>query len=270
VLKEKEKVFYVPGPELAAIGNNNNGKVVTGTVTRAGIQCSCCDTAMPLPAFTSHAGAGAETLQPVWERLLLMSGKPLLRCVQEAWEKERVSTFRAEEKVKSVLEQDRQRSAQAKKKLLAANGNGSANSRQNRKGPLALKGTNGGGGDRSDDACGICADGGQLLCCDSCPSTFHPECLGVQVPKGSWVCHYCRCFVCLATDGDLATCQQCARKRKQSTMTMIMIDLLVCPWRRKLMKTTALTTALQITNTAAHRCSLATRSAPTVAKPARR
>jgi hypothetical protein len=268
VLKEKEKVFYVPGPELAAIGNNNNGKVVTGTVTRAGIQCSCCDTAMPLPAFTSHAGA--ETLQPVWERLLLMSGKPLLRCVQEAWEKEHVRTFRAEQKAKAALEQDRQRSAQAKKKLLAANGNGSANSRQNRKGPLALKGTNGGGGDWSDDACGICVDGGQLLCCDSCPSTFHPECLGVQVPKGSWVCHYCRCFVCLATDGDLATCQQCARKRKLSTMTMIKIDLLVCPWRRKLMKTTALTTALQITNTAAHRCSLATRSAPTVAKPARR
>ncbi|XP_051228527.1 uncharacterized protein [Lolium perenne] len=213
VLKEKEKVFYVPGPELAATGNNSNGKVVTGTVTRAGIQCSCCDTAMPLPAFTSHAGA--ETLQPVWERLLLMSGKPLLRCVQEAWEKEHVRTFRAEQKAKAALEQDRQRSAQAKKKLLAANGNGSANSRQNRKGPLALKGTNGGGGDRSDDACGICADGGQLLCCDSCPSTFHPECLGVQVPKGSWVCHYCRCFVCLATDGDLATCQQCTRKHHQ-------------------------------------------------------
>jgi hypothetical protein len=135
--------------------------------------------------------------------------------VQEAWERERVRTFRAEEKAKAALEQDRERSAQAKKKLLL-------NRRQNRKGGLSVEGVNGGGGggDRSDDACGVCADGGQLLCCDSCPSTFHPECLGVQVPEGSWVCHYCRCFMCLASDGvhggGLATCQQCARKCKQS------------------------------------------------------
>uniref|UniRef100_A0ACD5WPV1 Uncharacterized protein n=1 Tax=Avena sativa TaxID=4498 RepID=A0ACD5WPV1_AVESA len=217
VLKEKEKVFYVPGPELAAAGNNNsNGfasKVFTGTVTRAGIHCSCCDTAMPLPGFTSHAGpgAGSETSQPpAWDRLLLMSGKPLLRCVQEAWDKERLKTFRAEEKARAALEQDRERSAQAKKKKLLLNG---------RKGSLAVEGVNsgggGGGGDRSDDACGVCADGGQLLCCDSCPSTFHPECLGVKVPEGSWVCHYCRCFVCLASDGGMATCEQCARKYHQ-------------------------------------------------------
>ncbi|CAM0885425.1 unnamed protein product [Alopecurus aequalis] len=211
VLKEKEKVFFIPGPDLSADGNNSSGKVVTGTVTRTGIHCSCCDTAKPLPAFSSHAGGGTSP-QPAWERLLLISGKPLLRCVQEAWEKERVKTLRAEEKTKAALEQDRERSAQAKKKLLAANG------RQSRKGALALEGVNG-AGDRSDDACGVCADGGQLLCCDNCPSTFHPECLGVQVPEGSWVCHYCRCFICLASDaghaGDLATCQQCARKYHQ-------------------------------------------------------
>uniref|UniRef100_A0ACD5TTV3 Uncharacterized protein n=1 Tax=Avena sativa TaxID=4498 RepID=A0ACD5TTV3_AVESA len=213
VLKEKEKVFYVPGPELAAAGNNSNGfasKVVTGTVTRAGIHCSCCDTAMPLPGFTSHAGPGAASeisQPPAWDLVLLMSGKPLLRCVQEAWDKERLKTFRAEEKATAALEQDRERSAQAKKKKLLFSG---------RKGSLALEGVNGGGGgDRSDDACGVCADGGQLLCCDSCPSTFHPECLGVKVPEGSWVCHYCRCFVCLASDGALATCQKCARKYHQ-------------------------------------------------------
>nr|XP_051220851.1 increased DNA methylation 1-like [Lolium perenne] len=186
VLKEKEKLLYMPESELAAAGNNSNGgaaKGVTGTVTRAGIHCSCCDTTMPLPAFTSHASPGAKTSQSAWERVRLMSRKPLLRCVQEAWERERVRKFSAEEKAKAALEQ------------------------------AAPEGINGEvDGDQSDDACAVCADGGQLLCCDSCPSTFHPECLGVQVPEGSWICHYCRCFLCLASDGGLATCHQCARK----------------------------------------------------------
>jgi hypothetical protein len=214
VLKEKEKMFYMTRPELAAAGNNSNcgtAKVVTGTVTRAGIHCSCCNTAMPLPAFTSHIGFSDETSQPLaWEQLLLTSGKRLLWYVQEAWKKESMRIFPAEEK--AVLEQDRDSSAQAKKKLIL-------NASRCRKYDLAVEGVNG-GGDQSDDACGVCADGGQLLCCDSCPSTFHPECLGVQVPEGSWVCHYCRCFVCLARDdchdGGLSTCQQCARKCKQS------------------------------------------------------
>ncbi|KAK9279234.1 hypothetical protein L1049_012912 [Liquidambar formosana] len=45
----------------------------------------------------------------------------------------------------------------------------------------------------NDDLCTICADGGDLLCCDGCPRAFHKECIALpSIPTGTWYCKYCQ------------------------------------------------------------------------------
>ncbi|KAI5058050.1 hypothetical protein GOP47_0026220 [Adiantum capillus-veneris] len=70
--------------------------------------------------------------------------------------------------------------------------------------------------DVSDDTCGVCADGGELILCDYCPSTFHPNCIGLEViPDGDWYCPRCACGGCgqIKLDGNQANtlyrCDQC-------------------------------------------------------------
>ncbi|XP_074643736.1 histone-lysine N-methyltransferase NSD2-like isoform X2 [Tubulanus polymorphus] len=39
--------------------------------------------------------------------------------------------------------------------------------------------------------CFECSKGGSLLCCESCPAAFHPECLNITFPEGQWNCNEC-------------------------------------------------------------------------------
>lgn len=75
--------------------------------------------------------------------------------------------------------------------------------------------------DQNDDACGLCGDGGELICCDGCPSTFHQTCLCVkELPEGSWYCPNCTCQICGDVVNDKETsssfggvkCSQCQHK----------------------------------------------------------
>ncbi|XP_001605754.1 PHD finger protein 12 [Nasonia vitripennis] len=48
------------------------------------------------------------------------------------------------------------------------------------------------------DSCDACHDGGELICCDKCPASFHLQCHDPplelsDIPNGEWICHACRC-----------------------------------------------------------------------------
>ncbi|XP_077381993.1 chromodomain-helicase-DNA-binding protein 4 isoform X3 [Festucalex cinctus] len=50
--------------------------------------------------------------------------------------------------------------------------------------------------DHHIEYCRVCKDGGELLCCDTCPSSYHIHCLNPplpEIPNGEWICPRCKC-----------------------------------------------------------------------------
>ena len=64
-----------------------------------------------------------------------------------------------------------------------------------------------------DDYCDVCSTGGELLCCDGCPRTFHVECVGLRkIPRGNWLCQHC-------TESKNATKEEKTKKEEKSKRT---------------------------------------------------
>ncbi|XP_076911700.1 increased DNA methylation 1-like [Bidens hawaiensis] len=61
-----------------------------------------------------------------------------------------------------------------------------------------------------DDVCILCADGGNLICCEQCSSTFH------VVPDEPYYCAYCACSLCgmpiTKRDSSCLTCSLCGKQ----------------------------------------------------------
>ncbi|KQJ85507.1 uncharacterized protein LOC100839049 isoform X2 [Brachypodium distachyon] len=86
--------------------------------------------------------------------------------------------------------------------------------------------------DENDDTCGFCGDGGELLCCDNCPSTYHEACLSSQeLPEGSWYCHNCTCRSCgnpvnekeVSSFSDILKCLQCGDAYHNTCIDRVML-----------------------------------------------
>ncbi|KAK1310481.1 hypothetical protein QJS10_CPA08g01391 [Acorus calamus] len=169
ILVENEKVFYKM--------KNDKRSSWKGCVTRDGVRCDCCKKFVLLLKSKAHRG---RYLCEPWLNTRLVSGKSLMECQRQAWEKEK--------KLRNVGFQN-----------------------------VGVDDL-----DPTDDTCGVCADGGHLIICDGCPSTFHKDCLLLKaLPEDSWYCPYCRCTFCgLAEHGPerarafltIFTCYQCGKK----------------------------------------------------------
>ncbi|WOL12913.1 increased DNA methylation 1-like [Canna indica] len=75
--------------------------------------------------------------------------------------------------------------------------------------------------EKNDDSCRHCGDGGELICCDNCPSSYHQGCLlSKEVPDDRWYCPNCTCDICghvvntMEASNAMSTleCSQCQRR----------------------------------------------------------
>ncbi|KAK1434514.1 hypothetical protein QVD17_00258 [Tagetes erecta] len=169
VVHLREHVEYVNGRKTKVLQK--------GWITKDGIHCGCCNKNVTFWEFEVHAGG---KLGDPFRNIILESGKSLMQCHIDAW---------------------------------------------NKQGELERKGfytVDADGDDPNDDTCGPCGDGGDLICCDGCPSTFHQACLELpMLPQGDWFCPNCSCKYCEIactnpTQAALLTCHLCQKKYHES------------------------------------------------------
>jgi hypothetical protein len=160
-----------------------------GVITSDGlIRCECCNKAFTVAEFDAHSSSSTTTSGPGWGRnVFLEDGRSLAQCLIQLRKKSMVGSSSMGLGVR----------VRVKSKCTDLEG---------------------------DSVCSICHDGGELLLCDHCPSTFHHDCLGLPcLPAGDddWSCPCCRCAICDQSDFDpdigftdktIIYCDQCERE----------------------------------------------------------
>ncbi|KOX71668.1 PHD finger protein 12 [Melipona quadrifasciata] len=72
------------------------------------------------------------------------------------------------------------------------------------------------------DICDACRDGGELICCDKCPASYHLQCHypavdPADIPNGEWLCYACRC----ASKRNLLDTKGNEKNKKKSALEML-------------------------------------------------
>ncbi|XP_037482009.1 increased DNA methylation 1-like [Triticum dicoccoides] len=187
-----DKKIFPPTAKLSYKRSRDEPPAKQGTVTAQGTircACGCGGKAFTVAEFAAHAGGGCGDDRPS-ASVYLNDGRSLSQCL--------VQLMRAHGGGSS-----------------RAMGSPSPRARLKRRCPPEL-------GD-GDWVCSVCADFGDMLICDCCPSTFHHGCVGLDAtPHGEWFCPSCRCAVCGSsefelddgqfTDKTVIYCDQCERE----------------------------------------------------------
>ncbi|CAK9874214.1 unnamed protein product [Sphagnum jensenii] len=137
---------------------------VGGWVTPEGVLCGCCNAVVTLSTFETHCGS---KLHRPCANIFVEDGRSIAALQMEA----------------------------LKKQMSSMKMSSSSFHKGNRRGNLQV--VKDSVLDVNDDTCGVCGDGGMLICCDHCPSTFHLKCMELMVvPEEDWYCPNCRCAIC--------------------------------------------------------------------------
>ncbi|KAL6896808.1 hypothetical protein ACP4OV_007380 [Aristida adscensionis] len=182
-----DKNILLPRDKLAYRDTRDGPPAKEGLITGEGVKCTCCNRYFTVAEFEAHATArrrgGSGGGRP-WGRMFLKDGRSLAQCLVQLMRRDGGAAGKA--------------SLRARLKTLCTDPEG-------------------------DTVCSLCNDGGEMLVCDHCPSTFHHDCLGLPaVPDGDWFCPSCRCTICDRSDFDPDTsrftestiiyCDQCERE----------------------------------------------------------
>ena len=76
-----------------------------------------------------------------------------------------------------------------------------------------------------NEACPVCQEGGEVICCDTCPAVYHLECISPplrKVPRGKWSCPQCK-----------SPSQEKERGKLKEKSKSLLLSLLLFPSRTK-------------------------------------